>query len=271
MLNLTTRDIIDDFELKEDKKWIEKIKDKVIEQIFSNDINNENCEEFESFNRLFTSMYYLLKEKFKNVKRKISWERYFEHLRWVVYNVLELPNPSIDKIYIAMAHDAIEDTDMDFEELKRNYWYKTALSVQALSKEPWQKYSDIETDEKEAKEKRNHVYFSHLESFETMKNHINMIAYSKGIELDEEELNEITQNTLDVKFADRIHNLSTQWHPNDLDTVNRKVEETKKYFLKVAKEINPEAYEKLQSEIRKLEIKVENANWKVDWIIEKSL
>jgi len=269
MLHVSTRELLDDFELIKDKKWIDKITDKVKEIIFWNDLNDTNIKEFESFIRLFTSLYYLMKEFFNKKVRKISWERYFEHLRWVVYNVLELPNPNIEKIYSAIAHDTIEDIEeMNFDILKI-YWYKTAISVQALSKEPHENFLDWTNTKQEAIEKRNHEYFSHLESFENMKKHINSIALSKWIELDKEELNEITQNTLDVKFADRIHNLSTQWHPDDIDTVNRKIEETKKYFLKVAEKTNPEAYERLKSEIFKLEKQVENVNWKVEWIITK--
>jgi (p)ppGpp synthase/HD superfamily hydrolase len=78
--------------------------------------------------------------------------------------------------------------------------------------------------------------------------------------LSEKELIEITNNTLDVKFADRIHNLSTQWDPNDLETVRRKIEETKKYFLSIAKEISKEAFEKLKNEILILEIKLNNTS-----------
>lgn len=154
---------------------------------------------------------------------------------------------------------------------------KNALSVQAISKKPWQEY--MTKDEKiiynnvkknknneiksKCKIKRNDEYFWHLESYDSMKAHILNLSFENWLILSEKELIEITNNTLDVKFADRIHNLSTQWDPNDLETVRRKIEETKKYFLSIAKEISKEAFEKLKNEILILEIKLNNTSWKV--------
>jgi (p)ppGpp synthase/HD superfamily hydrolase len=72
-------------------------------------------------------------------------------------------------------------------------------------------------------------------------------------------LEQITRNALDVKFADRIHNLTTEWDPNNLEKVKRKLEETKKYFLNIAKEVNQVAYDKIQSLVLVLEIRLHNA------------
>jgi (p)ppGpp synthase/HD superfamily hydrolase len=89
-----------------------------------------------------------------------------------------------------------------------------------------------------------------------MKHHISSIAQKKGIKLSEEKLIEITINALDVKFADRIHNLTTQWDPNNLEQVKKKLEETKKYFYKIAQEINITAFNKMKKAILTLEIKL---------------
>ena len=114
----------------------------------------------------------------------------------------------------------------------------------------------MKTQIKKPKKLRNDEYFKHLKSFEAMKSHIKSLALEKSVELPDEEIIEITQNTLDVKFADRIHNLSTQWNSNDLSNVNRKVEETREFFLDIAKELNSDVYDKLQSLILELEIRV---------------
>lgn len=79
---------------------------------------------------------------------------------------------------------------------------------------------------------------------------------------------EITKNALDVKFADRIHGLTTQWDPNDLEQVKKKVNETKEYFLKIAHETNMEAYNKLQSLILTLEIRLNGTQEKVGKVLE---
>lgn len=98
-----------------------------------------------------------------------------------------------------------------------------------------------------------------MKSFNDMRKHIRFIATMNLVDLTDEELDELTKNTLDVKFADRIHNLSTQWDPNDIENVERKVKETEKYFLDVAKEVNPEAYSKLKIELAKLKIQLERS------------
>lgn len=259
--------VLSAFEWLKEEKGVDMILEKVKEKIFWNTLTETNISKFKSFVRDFTSLYYLMKSKFSEVYRSTG-ERYFEHLREVVNNVLDLPHPNTEKVLIAIAHDSIEDTNKTFEWLNEDYGYSIALSVEAISKKPWEKYlvdivNPSEQAKKQAKENRNHDYFSHLTSFESMAAYIHRIALSKDIHLTKKELREITQNSLDVKFADRIHNLSTQWDPNDLDQVRKKVDETKKYFLPVARVTNPEAYEKLKSLILQLEIRLHGTSGKV--------
>lgn len=63
----------------------------------------------------------------------------------------------------------------------------------------------------------------------------------------------LDDDTLNVKFADRIHNLRTIYNLSN-DDIKRKVRETKKYFLKVAKKRNPNAYKLIVIELTKIEI-----------------
>ena len=267
----TLEQVLDAVWLLKHEKWVDKLLNSVKEKIFWNELNSENIEEFKKFVREFTSIYYLMKSKFSEVERT-SWERYFEHLREVVNNVLILPNPNTKKVLIATAHDSIEDTNKTFEWLNEDYWYGVALAVESISKKSWEDYIDetildpVER-KKQAKKLRNAEYFWHLESFEKFKYHINSIAISKWINLTDNQLIEISQNALDVKFADRIHNLSTQWDPNDLEQVRKKVDETKKYFLWIAKENNTQAYNKLQSLILVLEIRLNGTKNDIERII----
>lgn len=247
----TLNEALDDSWLLKKEKWIDRILNLVKEKIFWNDLNTENIERFKEFVRRFTSLYYLMKDKFSEEERT-SWERYFEHLRAVVNNVLELPDPNTLKVLIAIAHDSLEDTNKTFEWLHEDYGYGVALAVLSISKDPWEAYLDVtieDGDERKARAKisRNAAYFWHLASFESFKEHIKDLARSKWLDLSDEECAEIAKNALDVKFADRIHNLSTQWDPNDLEQVRKKVEETEVYFMEIARETNIEAYNKLQS------------------------
>lgn len=254
------------------KKWVEQMLDMVKDRIFWGELTKENIDQFRRFARKFSSMYYLMKDKFADTYRD-GGERYFEHLRAVVINVLELPNPNLDKVLIALAHDSIEDTDKTYEGLAEDYGYKVALAVLAISKEPWEKYVESEEGYKPkreaiAKQARNEAYFWHMRSFESMAVHIKNLSVEKWLTLTQEEINEITKNALDVKFADRIHNLTTQWDEganmlsrhdtieSNADKTRRKVDETKEYFLEVAKATNPEAYRKLKEHILRLEIRM---------------
>ncbi|MFZ5341295.1 MAG: hypothetical protein ACOZBL_01665 [Patescibacteria group bacterium] len=58
---------------------------------------------------------------------------------------------------------------------------------------------------------------------------------------------------LDVKFADRIHNLRTLY-PLSKESIIKKIQETEIYFLHVAKKRNPTAYNIMIYEIEKLKI-----------------
>lgn len=293
--------ILNTIENLEEKKGIEKMLDLVVKNIYKNSI--ENNEYFKEAVRKITKAYYIVKDDFFEVYRE-NWERYFEHLRAVANIILSMDNPTKDKVLIALLHDSIEDTDIDFYTIKKLFWVKIALSVQALSKdevinyveddefedinEAWIlndkfglkeeiKNEDIELSEKEkialsvykkAKKKRNDMYFSHLESFQSMKEYIKSLTSNYDIELSEEELNEITKNTIDVKLSDRIHNLSTQWDEDNIEKVERKVEETKRYFLSIAKETNIWAYDKIKSLVLELKIKLANYNKKVEEIVQ---
>ncbi len=248
------------------ERGIDEIVNLAQDKIFRNDITSENIEIFKSFVRDVTALYYLMKSKFSKIERD-GGERYFEHLRAVVQNVLELPNPNIEKVLIALAHDSIEDTGKTYEWLAEDYGYKVALAVQSISKEDWKEYQMWDMTPSQAKEKRNAEYFGHMKTLDAMKALICELAETRWVSLQPWELEEITQNALDVKFADRIHNLSTQWDETGLATVRRKVDETKIYFLGIAQEVNMPAFDALQSLILQLEIRLFGAQKKVGVIV----
>ena len=267
VLDNDLKSIYEIYENLNEKKWIEKLVDNVKEKIFNNDITEENIKYFKDSVRTMTSVYSLMKNKFSK-KYRTTWERYFEHLREVANNVLELANPSVEKVLVALMHDAKEDVWASFEVMSYvSGSEKVALAVIALSKRPWQDYSD---DKVEWKKMRNEEYFEHLTSYENMKRYlIEDILFENDIELSEKEIEEVLQNIFDVKFADRIHNLSTQWDINNLTQVEKKVEETKTYFLDIAQKLNTKAYTKLKSLVLELEIKLEDTKRKVKEILEK--
>jgi (p)ppGpp synthase/HD superfamily hydrolase len=93
-----------------------------------------------------------------------------------------------------------------------------------------------------AKEKRKIEYFSRFKSKDSMKKYIIQISKENQINwVNNEELNQIVLDVFDVKFADRIHNLKTQWDPENIKKVRKKVKETQDYLLPIAKNINIDA------------------------------
>jgi len=258
--------VLEVYDSLEEKKWIEKLLDNVKEKIYNNELNENNIDEFKDSVRKITTAYWLMKDKFSK-KFRDGWDRYFEHLRAVTNIVLDMKNPSVQKVLIALYHDSIEDVDASYEVIFYVSWSeKIALAVQAMSKRPWQDYSD---DKIEWKAMRNEEYFEHLSSYENMQEYIEELCWENDIELSAEEIDVVIDNIFNVKFADRIHNLSTQWDENNTEKVKRKVEETKKYFLEIAYKTNPEAYKKLKTLILELEVRLANFNWKSMQILAK--
>lgn len=279
--------IIENFIEIQEMKWIDNMLNLVVDKIYNWDIEKNN--EFKSLKRKIWAAYEIMKDQFSETFRD-DWERYFEHLREVTNLVLEfIPNPNSEKVLIALLHDSIEDTDIDYHVVKVLFWSKIAIAVEWLSK----KDSNLYLDENEKnefnelkrnnelssdrylelkniwKERRNSDYFSHLESFESMKQYVIQLVNNDNLNLSDTETEEITINIIDVKLADRIHNLSTQWDENNIDKVRRKIDETKKYFLNIAEEVNIKAYNRIKSLLLILELKLENFSWRVDIIIEK--
>ncbi len=261
--------VLEVYENLEEKKWLEKMIELLIKNVFWWE-NIEKNQIFKKAVRDISTAYPMMKEKFEEVLRT-DGERYFEHLRAVANIILEnISNPSIDKVLIALLHDAIEDTKIDFHTLYIIFWPKIAIAVQALSKKPWEDYRiNTEVTRKACKIKSNEEYFGHLKSYESMREHVLSIAEENTITLNSLEIDEITMNIFDVKFADRIHNLSTQWDPNNIEKVKRKIEETQFYFLDIAKELNIDVYNQLKSLILQLEIKIAKVSNDVTTIINE--
>lgn len=248
--------------------------------------------------------YNYCKEKFSN-KYRNNWEKYFEHLEQVSLISIEifekelnkikknkiLHRTLVDRIIIALLHDIIEDTNVDFNEIKDLFWINIAIAVQALSKNKinikensdkillksswildknWEIKKDVKLKIKKwelsyieeiwldifnkYRHERNNEYFSRFESFESMYKYIKSISKN----LNNEELKRITKNVLNIKYADRIHNLRTQWDEKNISKVYRKLVETEHYFLNSSEKNNIKAFSLLTKELIILGKKINN-------------
>jgi len=226
----------------------DKFYDEIVEKIYSKNLLDKDDDGVKNWMLAFKSAYSLMKWIFRKKIRegkddKGKYIRYFEHLKWVSKIALnELPNPNLNKIIIALLHDSIEDIKwFDFDIIKAIYGEDIAKWVQALSKRDIEEYllegEEYETLSPQQKEKmkrilterRNEDYFGHMW--------------------------DLDDDILDIKFADRIHNLR-DIDGCDKNKIIRKIKETEKYFLQLAKDRNIVAYNLMMVAIRKSERKI---------------
>lgn len=222
--------------------------------------------------------YALAKEHFEGKNRKTG-ERYFEHLREVTNIIISWElwiKPTLDQVVIAILHDIIEDTDIDKVTLLKLFWENVANAVEKLSKQKWQNYIVSPVDRElvatiEAKRKDKKLYpLEDTQSWEEdnpWSFYLERSVYSRYYEIKENaknlcrhdyfsQLNDLEDDILNIKFADRLHNLRTQWDPENKDKVRRKIKETKDFILPVAKIRNIKAYNALLLEVEKLELQL---------------
>ncbi|MFA5917812.1 MAG: hypothetical protein WC850_06280 [Candidatus Gracilibacteria bacterium] len=214
----------------------------------------------------FNTAYNMMKQVFSGIEREGKneygdSERSFEHLKGTMEIILrELPNPNINKIIIALLHDVVEDIPgVTYEMLKKLFSPEIADGVMELTKKDWREFLSIE----EQKELKIIEQGKNEEKLRIEKN--TNKRYSELINLGKDRRNEIyfgnlenlEEDILYVKFADRINNLRTL-KGLSAEKIVRKIMETKKYFLDVA--INEKertngkckAYDLMVAEIDKL-------------------
>jgi (p)ppGpp synthase/HD superfamily hydrolase len=192
----------------------------------------------------FEQAYTFIKASFQKDKRE-SGDRTFEHPKGVMEIVLrELPNPNIKKIILALLHD-IQETFPEYADVVRKFYGDyMAESVNELSKKDWRLYlsqSEKKFCKKELAQQKmlfhevRHVLITkhpdkaftsadkileseiieamneeQLERYKKLEEKIKPYMDVAKKRRDDDyfgHLNQLDDNRLDVKFADRIHNL----------------------------------------------------------------
>ncbi len=225
----------------------------------------------------FNTAYHLIKQVFSWREREWiddEWnsERSFEHHKGTMEIILrELPNPNINKIIISLLHDVVEDISwVTYEMLKELFSPEIADWVMELTKKDWRGFLSIEElkeveiieqwkDDEELKieENTNKRYKELIDIWKDRRNEI----YFWNLE-------NLKEDILYVKFADRIHNLRTlKWMP--ITKIVKKINETEKYFLDVAlnekkKNVECKAYDLMVAEINKLK-EDDDVKFLYDW------
>lgn len=153
-------------------------------------------------------------------------KRYFEHLRSVTDIVLkELPHPTLKKVIVAMLHDMLEDTEVDFETLKNLFGEEIAIAVDLLTKKSIDHYlpdgeektyvQSLNAEEKES------YYQQHKERLNPIKEagYYNRLFDSRN------------DLAISVKVADRMHNLRDMLGASSSKKIQEYINETSQYII----------------------------------------
>lgn len=280
-------------EYSQNARSIDKYYDEIVETIYYPQWLTKKSEKVKQAMYYFEQAYSLMKLVFEKEERD-SGERYFEHLKWVMEIILrDLDNPNLNKILIALLHDIQEDMPEYADSVRIIYGDYIADGVNSLSKRPRENYLTSEElngcwcylqekkamfdivakriikkypdksfiSEKKIKEKELILYMTEeeLQKYRLIEDILKPFVEKTKERRNQDyfgHLDELNDDYLDVKLADRIHNL------RDMDARNkekilRKIEETEKYFMEVAKRRNPKAYKILCEEIARLKITIQ--------------
>lgn len=190
------------------------------------------------------SIAYTLAKAFHRWQFRLDGTRYFEHIKSVTSILInEFPTITFNQVIAAYLHDIVEDTHISYATIENIFWQEITAIVDAVTKKPDEYYlwpderSHYNTLSKEAKKE-------HLkEKKDTIK--------ARRTEHYFWHMRELSAETLQVKFADRIHNLRDLAHCK-IAKIKDQIVETQAYLLPIAKEKNPVAYELMKKELEKL-------------------
>jgi hypothetical protein len=127
---------------------------------------------------------------------------------------------------------------------------------------------------------RNVDYFDHMISFEKFYKNALSLKDQYKIKLTNDEIKEVCLETLEVKYFDRIDNLSDseiykEVNEENINKAIRKLNETKKYFYDISKTTHPYIYEMILEESKKLEqyikkLQINKTSEKITGILKKN-
>mgnify|MGYP006948913208 CR=1 FL=1 len=216
---------------------------------------------------LFQIAYTEMEWLFKNIYREEwNWKTWFDHLLWVLDNILAWPNPTIEECIIAMLHDSIEDIPWyTVQHVKEVYGVEIANSVNNISKQPLEYYINTKDGGK--------IKLNKLEQKDDDGNRKELISEITRKTRREDYYGDIENRWVhetNVKFSDRLHSLQTMHYYDknnnknlNKDLLIKKLGETEKYFLipEVKDNVSTFHYNRLKEKY--LERKEKLDNWEI--------
>ena len=192
----------------------------------------------------FMSIAYSLAKAFHRGQTRLDGKRYFEHIKSVTYILItEFPKITFNQVIAAYLHDILEDTHITYSTIENIFGSDIIRIVDAVTKKPDEYY--LWPDEKDH---YNSLWKDDKKEYIKSKK---PVIKARRTEHYFWHMRELDSEILQVKFADRIHNL------RDLLTckiskIKDQITETQAYLLPIAKEKNPIAYDLMKKELEKL-------------------
>lgn len=190
------------------------------------------------------SIAYSLAKAFHRWQVRLDGTRYFEHIKSVASILIsEFPTITFNQVIAAYLHDIVEDTHITLETITNIFWSDIANIVDAVTKKPDEYY--LWPDER--------AYYNSL-SKDSKKDYLKEKKAAIKARRTEHyfwHMRELSAETLQVKFADRIHNLRDLAHCK-VSKIKDQIVETQAYLLPIAKEKNSTAYNLMKKELEKL-------------------
>lgn len=192
---------------------------------------------------LMLCAYQLAKAKHRWQKR-VGGARYFDHLTGTTAILIsEFPTLTFFQVIAAYLHDIIEDTQISLATIENIFGKRVAAIVDAVTKKDDIYY--LRPDEK--------TVFLSLDT-KAQKNYLAMkkqIIKARRTEHYFGHMEDLDAETLQVKFADRIHNLR-ELVSCPISKIKQYIAETEQYLLPLAQERNIVAYTLMKVELDSL-------------------
>ncbi len=183
--------------------------------------------------------------KMAHRQQKRLWgERYFNHIKSVATILIsEFPTISLEQVIAALLHDVVEDSPITIQTIENIFGSRVAYMVDAVTKKPDEYY--LWPDEKDM-----YYALSGSEQKEFLKSKKASIKQRRTDHYFG-HMADLDNDTLQVKFADRIHNLRDLGHCT-VSKIKDQLQETETYILPIAHKKNITAYNLMKKELEKL-------------------
>ena len=227
------------------ERWIDHMYQLILKTLLKKDrVFAKLSKEEQNAKMNLMSIAYSLAKAFHRWQIRLDGKRYFEHIKSVTHILIEeFPSITFNQVIAAYLHDIVEDTHITLKTIENIFWPDIAHIVDAVTKKPDEYY--LWPDERS--------YYSQLwkeDKKEYLKEKRDAIK-ARRTEHYFWHMRELSAETLQVKFADRIHNLRDLAHCK-VSKIKDQIIETQAYLLPIAKEKNPTAYELMKKELEKL-------------------